>query len=125
MIYLDTHVVVWLYAGLVEKLSQTASDMIEENDLFISPIIILELSYMYESKKISRTPRVIISELQKKIGLKIGEHRYETIVDQTDGLSWTHDPFDRLIVAQAMINRNPLITKDKHILKNCPIAVWN
>lgn len=48
MIYLDTHVVVWLYAGLTAKLSDLAKLLINKHELYISPIVRLELQYLYE-----------------------------------------------------------------------------
>ena len=39
-------------------------------------------------------------------------------------LSWTRDAFDRLIVAQAALDRAKLITRDRLILKHYPKAVW-
>ena len=46
-IYLDTHVVVWLYAGETSKLSQAAEELINTNDLLISPIVLLEMNYLF------------------------------------------------------------------------------
>ena len=39
-------------------------------------------------------------------------------------LSWTRDPFDRLLVATAELHEAPLITKDRTILENFAGAVW-
>ena len=39
-------------------------------------------------------------------------------------LSWTRDPFDRVITAQSAIDRNRLITKDKIIRDHYEHAVW-
>ena len=54
MIYLDTHVILWLYEGLIEKLSTHAVQLIEENDIIISPILQLELTYLHETKRINQ-----------------------------------------------------------------------
>ncbi len=53
LIYLDTHIVVWLYAGLTAKLSDCAKHLINENELYISPIVRLELQYLYEIGRIT------------------------------------------------------------------------
>lgn len=53
MIFLDTHVVVWLYSGKIDMLSKKASDLIENGDLFISPAVTLELQYLKEVKRIT------------------------------------------------------------------------
>ncbi len=39
--------------------------------------------------------------------------------------SWTRDPFDRIITAQASLNEALLITKDGSIRKNYARAVWD
>ena len=69
MIYLDTHVVLWLCEGLVERLSKTARRAIEENDLLISPMVRLELQYLFEIKRCKRASHLILSQLQTQIGL--------------------------------------------------------
>jgi len=48
LIYLDTHIVVWLYTGLLEKFSQSIQTILNENEILISPIVRLELAYLYE-----------------------------------------------------------------------------
>lgn len=40
-------------------------------------------------------------------------------------LSWTRDPFDRLISAHAIVANAPLITADETIRKHLSLAVWN
>ena len=41
MIYLDTHVVVWLYAGELDRISGAAKARLEEQDLLISAMVTL------------------------------------------------------------------------------------
>lgn len=40
------------------------------------------------------------------------------------GITWTRDPFDRLIVAESIVHDIPLITKDRHIRSHYPNAIW-
>jgi PIN domain nuclease of toxin-antitoxin system len=124
-LYLDTHVVVWLYAGLTKQLSAHAIKLIEHDDLMISPMVQLELAYLHETKKITRTANVIVSELQARIGLKICDASFDMIVDKAAALTWTRDPFDRLIVAQAICAKSKFLTKDRVIRKHCKLAVWD
>ncbi|MHB1949159.1 MAG: type II toxin-antitoxin system VapC family toxin [Gammaproteobacteria bacterium] len=124
MIYLDTHVVVWLYAGFIERLSSSAIQLIENNSLFISPIVELELTYLHEIKRITRKSHVIIHDLQTKIGLKICELSFEAVTNKAITQSWTRDPLDRIIVSHALCNEARLLTKDKTILKHCKLAIW-
>ena len=48
VIYLDTHILVWLYGGMVDLLSEKAKTLIESEDLVISPLVELELQYLFE-----------------------------------------------------------------------------
>lgn len=124
MIYLDTHVVVWLYAGLVEKISEPPRMLINEHEVMISPIVNLELAYLFEIERIKSEPTILIADLSSRIGLRVCERAFEAIVSQAMSLSWTRDPFDRLIVANASLNDNFLVTKDKTILENYSHARW-
>jgi PIN domain nuclease of toxin-antitoxin system len=55
MIYLDTHVVVWLYAGDAAVFSPGAKQAINSSPLSVSPVVRLELTYLYEIGRL-RTP---------------------------------------------------------------------
>lgn len=124
MIYLDTHIVVWLYAGEIEKLSKRSIDLINANDTYISAIVRLELQYLYEIERITDTANEIIADLSNRIGLEVCDKNFNDIVMGTLDLSWTRDPFDRIIVANAAVNENLLITRDKNILKNYDLSRW-
>lgn len=124
MIYLDTHVVVWFYAGLVEKFSQPIKELINEGELYICPVVRLELQYLYEIERITDDADTIVSDLSRRMGLNICDKDFNTIVSKAMTFSWTRDPFDRLIVANAGLNKDILISKDQNILGNYPNAKW-
>ena len=124
MVYLDTHVVVWLYAGLVEKFSQPVKELINDHELCISPIVRLELQYLHEIQRVTDGANAIVTDLSGRVGLKVCERALDGIVSRALALGWTRDPFDRLIVAQASLNGDILISKDQHILTNYPHARW-
>lgn len=115
---------VWLYAGQVAKFSQTAKDLMNRHDIFISPIVRLELQYLYEIERITAAPHTIITDLSERIGLTVCNRDFDMIASQALALSWTRDPFDRLIVAQANLEDNLLITKDQTILHHYAYAEW-
>ena len=118
MIYLDTHIVVWLFAGQVEKLSSKAKDLLNKNEIQISPIVRLELQYLKDIKRITVSPDEIITELSNLIGLKICSKSFNSIISRSMNLVWTWDPFDRVIVANAALNDDYLVTGDQIILQN-------
>ncbi len=71
MIYIDTHIVVWMYAGLTDKLSKLSRDLINDNEIYISTVVRLELQYLYEIQRITEESNIITSDLSNRIGLKV------------------------------------------------------
>lgn len=124
IIYLDTHVVVWLYAGDLSVFSSKVLTLLEACELVISPIILLELQYLKEIKRIKKKPQVIFETLQDSIGLTVSKNDYVSIVSEALKQHWTRDPFDTMIVAEASWMKAKLLTKDRSILKQYKKAVW-
>ncbi len=125
MIYLDTHVVVWLYAGLCDQISALAGELINANQIRISPIVRLELQYLFEIERITVNSDVIVEDLSNRIGLEICDREFESVVRRAIRHAWTRDPFDRLIVAHADLRGDILITKDENIWKHYNQARWD
>lgn len=125
LIYLDTHVVVWLYSGRTELFSKTALTAIEQNDLRISPIVELEIKYLHETDRISVKAETVMAELSETMGLRKCEMDFIKIVDRALRMSWTRDPFDRIITAQASIGNARLLTKDRTLLSQYQHAFWD
>jgi PIN domain nuclease of toxin-antitoxin system len=117
IVYLDTHIVVWLYDKLLDKFSKKAKDIINDNDLYISQLTILELQYLYEIGRIRNEAQEIINELKYTMGLNLSNLSFDAIVSQALNINWTRDVFDRLIVAEAYFYTAPLITADRKIHK--------
>ncbi len=124
MIYLDTHVVVWLYAGETERISDTGQELIENHELLISPIVFLELQYLKEINRLTVEPALLLENLASTIGLTICNNSFLQIVTEAIPQTWTRDPFDRLIVATAAAHNSILLTKDTTILENFQDATW-
>ena len=68
MIYLDTHVVAWLYAGLKARLSLAAQDLMNDKDLYISPMVLLELQYLYETGRTAAPGKDVVQALTQNVG---------------------------------------------------------
>lgn len=124
MICLDTHVLVWLYAGHLDKLSNIAKTAIEENELCISPMVMLELEYLRRKGVLTVTADTVYQELHQSIGLVECAHSFSDIIRQAITLDWTGDPFDRIIVAHAMAMETRLLSKDRNILDHAECAFW-
>lgn len=125
MIYLDTHVVVWLFAGRLDLISQNARQVIEDTQtLLISPMVLLELDFLCEIEKIRVDSNQVRTYLNQKIGLTVCDKRFERICKAAAQEKWTRDPFDRLITAQAALTLSGLITKNRTILEHYQQALW-
>ncbi len=124
-LYLDTQVVVWLAAGEVEKISTAAAASIQKSDLLISPMVLLELEYLYEIKRLLKPPLALLNQVDTQIGLKVANASFSAVLHTALFETWTHDPFDRLIVAHARTDGHaPLATSDIKIRDNYPRSVW-
>ena len=123
-VYLDTHVVVWLFSGEIDKLSDKVCAIIEESELFISPMVVLELEFLYEIGRLRYQHDTILTSLSQSIDLKVCPLPFATVAKESTKYNWTRDPFDRLIVANAICNDSVLLSRDRKILDNCHMAVW-
>ena len=124
MIHLDTHVIIWLSSGRRDRLSARARSLIGRDDCQISPVVMLELETLFERGKIDRDASIPVDYLVDGLGLTISNTPLLTIVDRARSFAWTRDPFDRLIVANAMAAGARLVTADQSILENFADAVW-
>ena len=122
--HLDTHAVVWLYAGETDRFSDKALKAIETEDLFVSPAVILELQYLREIERLTADSSLIIETLSASIGLEVADTPFREVVMEALTATWTRDPFDRLIASQARAEKQKLLTKDETILKHYSAAFW-
>lgn len=125
VIYLDTHVAAWLYAGQADLLSPRAAEAIERTDeIRISPIVALELEHLRETKQLAVGAKTVIAALQALIGLRTCDLPFAVVVASALLEDWTRDPFDRIIVAQAQAASLPLVTKDRNIRSQYKPSIW-
>jgi PIN domain nuclease of toxin-antitoxin system len=124
VIYLDTHVAVWLYNGKVERLSQRAADAVEQHELLLSPTVMLELGYMFELGRNVHPAGVVVAALRATFGVELCDQPFASVAHAALDLSWTRDPFDRLIVGQAVATKRQLVTKDGFIREHFADAIW-
>ena len=124
MYFLDTNALIWLYQGEIEKFTSETKLCLEVNDLYISPLVKLELQYLYEVNRISEKAEKIIKKLYETIGLSIHNAPLVLLVEKALHADWTRDPFDRLITAHALLEDAYLVTKDKTILTHYKKAIW-
>lgn len=122
--YLDTHVVIWIYDGNVDKLSKAAAEQIQSEDLRISPAVILELEFLHEIHRLKKTASHIVTTLAKDVGLQVCDLSFVAVAESAIDQKWVRDPFDRLIVGHASANDATLVTKDEKIRRHYRRAIW-
>lgn len=125
MIYLDTHVVAWLYTnGRAGVPSPIARRLEASDDIRISPMVRLELEYLFEIGRVTQPPIHVLDALEPALGLTVCKAPFPAVAREAERQDWTRDPFDRLIVAQAALFDAPLITKDSTIHEHYQQAIW-
>jgi PIN domain nuclease of toxin-antitoxin system len=123
--YLDTQVAIWLAGANTQKVSHKALSYIEKAEVRISPMVVVELGYLYELGRAIFTPQQIVYKLNAEIQSTVCDYPFPIIAEIALGETWTRDPFDRLIVSHAKANgRAVLITRDELIAEHYPNAIW-
>lgn len=125
VIFLDTHVVIWLYAGEVDRFSRRARRMLENEQLLVSPMVLLEIQYLHELSRVDKAPSLIMQELETILGLSVHKGDFERVIVSALGETWTRDPFDRIIVAHAHCTSSPLLSKDASVRQHYRQAFWD
>jgi PIN domain nuclease of toxin-antitoxin system len=124
MIQIDTHMVIWLAERRISALSSTALRLAQREELEISPMVLMELETLHESGKLKNEPGRLVGVVERDFGLTVSKAGFAEVIDAARGFAWTRDPFDRLIVANAMADGARLLTADATILAHFDGAVW-
>ncbi len=123
--YLDTNVAVWISNGKLRNLSKEAARVVKTAQLFISPMAVLELEYLFDLGRTRFRSRETVRKLELEIGITICPLSFEQVADAALDEGWTTDPFDRLIVANAKANAfASLISADEKFAAHYPKTVW-
>ena len=116
--------IAFLYEDAGASLPPLSRSLIAGNDLLLSPMVMLELQYLFEIGRLTVPPGTIIGTIQRAARLRICDLPFEDVARAALRETWTRDPFDRVIVAQARLRDIPLITKDRMIREQYERATW-
>lgn len=123
--YLDTNAAVWLSQGNLGRNSRRALSLAEKAELMLSPMVVLELEYLYELKRTKLHAREILLKLEHEAGVRVCDLAFPALAHVALDEKWTRDPFDRIIVAHAKANGwAALISADETIARNYARTVW-
>lgn len=79
IVYVDTHIVTRMASGNFKDLSQRAIELLNHGNLFYSPMVGLELHYLYERNCLPNTPEEILSHLFKEANLQVSDVSFAQI----------------------------------------------
>ena len=123
---LDTHALIWFIEG-DKQLSQTARTSIEgDNDVnYVSIASLWEIAIKVSLKKLElRTPFDQINRQLIENGFELLPVTFEDTLTVSTLPFHHRDPFDRLIIAQALNSGINIITKDENFLSYGPKVIW-
>ena len=119
MIFLDTHVLIWM-ASDPKRLSKKAREAIrearEKTGVGIAAITLWELAWLAENDRIQVTGSVesFVRETAARLMVEPITPEIAAFAVQLPS-SFPKDPADRLIAATAMVEGAPLVTADERI----------
>ena len=111
MTLLDTNALIWLHqhhkraAPLTKPLGR----------LYVSPATALELQFLIEVGRLRLRPGASVSDLMQTPPVLLDDPPSIEWFEQALTLTWTRDPFDRLLVAHARVRGWRLATGDANI----------
>ena len=123
---LDTHTLIWFIGGNKE-LSQNARNSIETKNVtnFVSIVSLWEIAIKVSLGKLElKTPFSQISQQLVDNGFEVLPVTFEdTLI--VAALPFHHrDPFDRIIIAQAITNKLTIISKDEQFATYSVKVAW-
>jgi PIN domain nuclease of toxin-antitoxin system len=131
-VLIDTHVLIWVVFS-PEKLSSDAIKAFEssENEIFLSPISLWEIGIKFSLGKLdlgSFKPETLLTKVKETYNFKILDVSIED-TSRIHHLKANHhrDPFDRMLIWQALSHNLTFITNDANIQKYQDIGlrvVW-
>ena len=87
-------------------------------------MVSLEMAYLHEIDRINELPETILGDLNSRLGLIVSNVPFNRVIAQARTLTWTHDPFDRIIAGHAFAENVGLVTKDQLMLKHLENCIW-
>jgi PIN domain nuclease of toxin-antitoxin system len=111
---IDTHILIWLMTGSARLDRRARSLIVNSAEVFVSSASIWEIAIKHRLGKIEEDAELIVAKLEAA-GLHELDVTYRHAL-ATSKLPLHHsDPFDRLLVAQAITEPMRFLTSDKHL----------
>ena len=113
MILLDTHAAIWL-----AQRHRRARPLTRHPRLYLSPASVLEVQFLQESGRVRLADAQSAAALANDSRWLLDDPSAAKWFEQACDVSWTRDPFDRLLVSHARMRGWKLATADDVILEH-------
>lgn len=113
MLNLDTNI---LIEGLLGNLTRREQELLEDEDIAISDIVLWELSKLVQQKRISL--ELDSPEFRRLLGQLTVFPITLQIAQTSTALDFRSDPADEIIAATSVVEGMPLLTRDRKIHKS-------
>jgi PIN domain nuclease of toxin-antitoxin system len=123
---IDTHVLLWFLKN-DSALPTNTKNIIEstQNRCFVSMATYWEIAIKYSLKRLElKSDLINFFELIERSGFEILPITVEQILELSTLNFHHHDPFDRILIAQAKAERLDIITKDAMFSKYNIHCIW-
>ena len=118
---LDTHFIIWITKN--SKRLKSFQWLRHYEPWGVSAISFLEIQLLAESGRMDiRNPRFTDAILSDRRFI-VDDAPFVTLTRKSLDLSWTRDPFDRLIAAHSLVRRVPLCSVDDLMLEHHKLIV--
>jgi PIN domain nuclease of toxin-antitoxin system len=121
--HLDTHVAIFVSVRN-DRRTRALRPRLESDEIVLSPIALLEMQFLYELGRLTETAEQIFDDLADRFEVRLAETPLQELAQDAMTHSWTRDPIDRLIVANATVDGADLLTFDEVIHDHFDRAVW-
>lgn len=118
---LDTHFLLWV---LSDSARLDAHPWVREQaPLGVSPVSLLEIQFLHEVGRIQARNPELTRAVAADPRFVLDEPPLLSLVERSLPLTWTRDPFDRLLCAHSELRRVPLCSLDRTIREHHRL-VW-
>ena len=118
---LDTHFLLWILLG--SKRLQEFAWLDRYRPWGVSPISLLEIQFLAEVGHVEIQDQQFYEVLPSDPRFLIDEVPLMPLVRKAITISWTRDPFDRLLVAHSLARRTDFCTLDRTVRQHHPWLV--
>ena len=126
-VLLDTHAFIW-YSISADKLSKNALDAINthENRVFLSQVSIWEMQIKHDLGKLHlpKDVKSVVEDQFSSNAIDLLQIKNEHLWLLSDLPKVHNDPFDRLLICQALLDNLAFITCDPKIHRYAVEVIW-